>query len=76
MHAQLNTRSLPVPAADCGRQFDQCGSLLSCTSLGGAAREGESVGHRHSALVSEGVTQWRGVNGPAAPPGLSRRPRQ
>lgn len=44
MHTQLKTRSLPVPAADCGRQCAQCGSLLSCTVLEGQReRESQSV---------------------------------
>ena len=59
MHAQLNTRSLPVPAADSGSRMPQCGYSLSCTSLRGAAegRVSQSLsaglGRGHSVARSE-----------------------
>lgn len=73
MHAQLNTRRLPVLAADSGRQNASMWLLISCTSLRGAARG--RVSQSLSAGLGRGPS-WRRVNGAAEPAGLSWRPRE
>ena len=64
MHAQLNTRSLPVPAADSDSRMPQCGYSFSCTSLRGAARRvsqtlSAGLGRGHSVVRSECWRSWR-----------------